>query len=216
MTSCVVFDFDGVLVDSNEVKRDAFYRIFAAAGAAGRSALERVLAADVAGDRFDIIRAVLERLQAPAPQSVIHDYASRYNEICEEHAAVCPLIAGAAESLAELAPQLPLYVVSATPEAPLRRIIARRGWTGLFRGAYGRPGSKAEHIARVAARERLPGEAITVIGDGRRDLDAARALGCRFIGVRNRFNGFDAEGLEMVDDLVGLPARLGVAPVAGS
>jgi phosphoglycolate phosphatase-like HAD superfamily hydrolase len=214
MTRCVVFDFDGVLVDSNEVKRDAFYRIFAPAGAAAHAALDRVLAADVVGDRFDIIRAVLCEVTPAAPDSAVQDYASRYNAICEECAATCPSIAGADATLTELAPLLPLYVVSATPEEPLRRVIVRRRWNRFFCGVYGRPGNKTDHIARLAAQAGLPHGQVTVVGDGRRDLEAARALGCRFIGVRNRFNDFAPNGLELVDDLVGLASRLGMSAPA--
>ena len=216
MTSCVVFDFDGVLVESNAVKRQAYFDIFAPLGVEVGPVVEAVLREDVDGDRFDTIQRVLLRLGAAAPVGdddalavLVARYAERYNEICEDHAATCAEVPGASQALDRLADRYPLYVVSATPEPPLRRIVERRGWASRFRAVLGRPHGKPEHLQRIMAWERIQGEEIVFVGDGLRDLLAARAAGCRFIGVRNRFNDFDAAGLEMVPDLRELPKLLG-------
>jgi phosphoglycolate phosphatase-like HAD superfamily hydrolase len=100
---------------------------------------------------------------------------------------------------------MPLYVLSATPEEPLRRIVERRGWTGYFQDVLGRPGSKAEHLRAVLTREGIAGGDLLMVGDGKRDVDAARHVGTRFIGVRSAFNDFDRMPLVLLDDLTALP-----------
>ena len=62
MTQCVVFDFDGVLVDSNAVKRQAYFDIFSSLGPRVVPAVTEVLDGDVDGDRFQQIRRILTRL----------------------------------------------------------------------------------------------------------------------------------------------------------
>jgi phosphoglycolate phosphatase-like HAD superfamily hydrolase len=208
MTACVVFDFDGVLVDSNAVKRRAYRDIFADAPES-EAVVEAVLQSDTDDDRFGVIRAILRGLNreghATAEQDLlVAEYGERYNTICEEHAATCSEVRGASSALARLAKSHPLYIISATPEVPLRRIVKRRDWSRYFREVLGRPRTKGENLARVIRREGIKGERIVFVGDGRRDLDAAREVGCRFVGVRNEFNDFDPAGLTMVDDLTGL------------
>ena len=50
---CLSFDFDGVLVDSNAVKREAYFSIFAGVDGS-RQAVEAACRALPAGDRFDM------------------------------------------------------------------------------------------------------------------------------------------------------------------
>lgn len=208
MTACVVFDFDGVLVDSNAVKRRAYRDIFADAPES-EAVVEAVLQSDTEDDRLEVIRAILRGLNreghATAEQDLlVAEYGERYNTICEEHAATCSEVRGASSALARLAKTHSLYIISATPEVPLRRIVKRRAWSRYFREVLGRPRTKGENLARVIRREGIKGQQIVFVGDGRRDLVAARETGCRFVGVRNEFNDFDPAGLLMVDDLTGL------------
>jgi phosphoglycolate phosphatase len=214
MTLCVVFDFDGVLVDSNAVKRQAYFDIFAPLGPGADAAVRAALDGDVDSDRFAIIRRILLALRASGPDApglvddLVTTYADRYNDICEDHAAHCPEVTGASEALEGLAGSHPLYVSSATPEAPLRRIVERRRWTRFFRDVLGRPRTKLENLRLVMEREAVGGRDVVVVGDGRRDLDAARAAGARFVGVRNAFNDFDPRSLVLLDDLRALPGLL--------
>jgi phosphoglycolate phosphatase len=208
MTDCVVFDFDGVLVDSNAVKRRAYRDIFADAPGS-EPVVEAVLQSDTEDDRFGVIRAILRGLRegrstAGEQDLLVAEYGERYNTICEEHAATCDEVRGASSALARLAQRHALYIISATPEEPLRRIVKRRNWSRYFREVLGRPRTKGENLARVIRREGIQGQRIVFVGDGRRDLDAAREAGCRFVGVRNEFNDFDPAGLTMVNDLTGL------------
>jgi phosphoglycolate phosphatase-like HAD superfamily hydrolase len=209
MTACVVFDFDGVLVDSNAVKRRAYWDIFADVPGSG-PVVEAVLQSNTEDDRFGVIRAILRGLSragsgtAGEQDLLVAEYGERYNTICEEHAAACAEVPGASSALAHLIKRHALYIISATPEEPLRRIVARRKWSRYFRDVLGRPQTKGENLARVMRREGIEGDRIVFVGDGMRDLQAAREAGCRFVGVRNEFNDFALAGLIMVDDLTGL------------
>lgn len=212
MTQCVVFDFDGALVDSNAVKRQAYFDIFASFGPRAVPAVAEVLDGDFESDRFQLIRRMLTRLadeEAPvsptALDTLVAQYAERYNDICEEHAATCPEVPGASAAIGRLAEAHPLYISSATPEAPLRRIVERRGWSPFFRDVLGRPRGKAENLRVIMEREGVAGTDVVVVGDGRRDLEAARLVGARFVGIRNPFNDFEPGTPVQLDDLRGLP-----------
>jgi phosphoglycolate phosphatase len=184
-----VFDFDGTLVESNAIKREAYYQVFAS-HPASRAVLDRILRENPGDDRYGIIRKTSEALFArrsagktdaaalPAPTEL----AAAYGHICEEHIALCAAVPGALEAITGLADHHPLYVDSATPEVALRRAVQRRGWAHLFRDLLGGPRTKVENLERVAARESLPPNAILLVGDGPPDLAAAREFGCPFVG----------------------------------
>src|SRR5256885_10923436 len=162
MIRCLVFDFDGVLVDTNKVKRDAFYTVFSGLGKAGERLISEILARDTDSDRFQIIgsvvdRAVREDLMAPGVNrdELVKDYAAAYTRICEDYASDCPEIPGAGAAISSLASNYPLYIISATPSDPLRRIVANRGWGKWFKGIFGRPGAKLEHLKRVLQSEAI-------------------------------------------------------------
>jgi phosphoglycolate phosphatase len=185
---CVVFDFDGTLVDSNRLKRDAWFRVFGSIGCPP-DAVERLLAAHPLADRTELIGrmladpAVIARLGDRPDPAQATKLAAAYNDICETGQVTCAEMPGAPELLKELAGSFSLYVNSATPEEPLRRIIERRGWTEFFRGVYGRPRSKEENLALIASREGIPIRGIAMVGDGEADREAARTCGCQFFAV---------------------------------
>ena len=189
MIRCVAFDFDGTLADSNWIKRDAWYEVFGRIGCS-QEKISALLSALPTADRFELIDEGLNRLASAgrlppgdARVRLAAELAQAYNDICETGQATCPEMPGAAAMLAALADRLPLYVNSATPEEPLRRIIGRRGWERYFRGVHGRPREKAEILRDILAREDLSPMEIAMVGDGPADLQGAQEIGCPFFAV---------------------------------
>jgi phosphoglycolate phosphatase len=207
LITSVVFDFDGVLVDTNRIKRDAYFEIFSA-----RNDVERLIAAIVDNDRYSgryvLIGRILRRLSETGWleigdrfEALVQEYAARYNDICENYAATCPEIRGVSAVLPRLAAGLRLYVNSATPKEPLLRIIARRGWARYFQTVLGAPRTKKENLEWIIGKEQVPASRLVVVSDGKADLEAAKDLGSHFIGMINEFNDFDRGGLTLINNL---------------
>lgn len=189
MIRCAVFDYDGTLADSNRIKREAWFDVFARLGCP-RAETTALLGEHPTADRYELIDVMLAALatQARLPadagrEQLAADLARAYNERCEDEQATCPEMPGAGDLLRKLAPRMPLYVNSATPQEPLRRIVARRGWEGLFRGVFGRPNDKADILRDILAREDLTPVELAMVGDGPADWQAAQAVGCPFFAV---------------------------------
>jgi len=203
---CLVFDFDGVLVDSNAVKREAYFEALRPVGAPPLL-VEKILSDNRHGDRYVVIREVIRKLPGAgavgeAAERRVEECADRYNAICEEFTATCREMEGASDMLGRLSARYALYVNSATPEGPLRRVVERRGWGAYFRDVLGRPRTKAENLRDIIAREGLQPTEVIMIGDGAVDLDAARACGCAFVGLRG--NEFDLPEVVVVEALAEL------------
>lgn len=177
MIRCAVFDFDGTLVLSNRIKREGFFAV-AEAFPGGEAAMTALLDAPP-GDRFAIMAAFAARYGAGAD-----DLAERYGAWCEARILVCPARDGAADLLAELRRRgLRVWINSATPEAPLRTVVARRYPEGTFDGVLGGHERKVENLQTILAAERLAAAEVVMIGDGADDRAAAATIGCAFVGL---------------------------------
>jgi phosphoglycolate phosphatase-like HAD superfamily hydrolase len=204
---CIVFDFDGVLVDSNRIKRDAYRQVLQHRGVSVEL-LEACLASHPEADRTEIITALLHRLsKSGAPDATeVARYVADYAAVCLAGVSSCPEVAGASAALESLCVDYPLYINSATPEEPLKQIVAVRGWSRHFRGVMGRPYSKSENFTRILTAEQIPADAMLFVGDRQPDMAAALACGCVFVGVQSDESDFYEPGPLLIDTLEGLPS----------
>jgi phosphoglycolate phosphatase len=209
---CVAFDFDGTLVDSNAVKRSAYFEV-ARREDPGGGLVSAVLAERPQADRHEVLRVVAQRAAEAGvldPRRV-EEAAARlieaYSALVEAGQAERPERTGATPALLVLGATHSLYVNSATPADSLRRAIERRGWRGRFKDVLGRPLDKVANLRLILAREAMSPAEVAMVGDQQRDLDAARAAGCAFVAVASDGNDF-SEPVTLVSDLEGLPALL--------
>jgi phosphoglycolate phosphatase-like HAD superfamily hydrolase len=203
MIKAVVLDFDGVIVDSNKLKRESFFALFprdeetaAVVGAIVSQKWRR--------SRFEILRAAIERLNLAGEveiESLVQAYARRYNEKVQRGIAEMGLIPGVGERLAALSQRYLLYVNSGTYEPALRESVERLNILQRFLAAYGGPAGKVENLQKILAHRSIRAEESVFVGDGAEDRDAARECGCRFVGVANEFNGWGEEEFPVVGGL---------------
>jgi len=180
---CVVFDFDGTLVDSNPIKRGAYFEVLAGVQG-GAEAVERALRELPDADRQGVLSAVHEMLAPRAGLPAVAEWVAAYSALCEERVAACAPLPGAARALDGLADTHALYLDSATPTSALERVVALRGWRDRFRGVLGGPASKHENLLAIAAREGVGPPEMVYVGDGPQDREAAWVFGCAFLGYR--------------------------------
>lgn len=209
MIGHVVFDFDGTLVRSNAIKRQGFYE--AAAGLEGAGAiLDALFAEGFDGDRYAVVEALARRLGERGVTAEPEALAADYTRRCRRAIAAAAEVPGARAALERLAAaDVRLYLVSATPQQALEELVADRRLDRLFARILGAPPSKTAHV-RALVEAGVPVEELALVGDGRDDQAAARAIGCRFVAVDDEpKDALDAE--RTVGDLRDLPAALGLA-----
>ncbi len=220
MIRCAVFDFDGTLVDSNQIKVDAYYSVAAEyEGASGH--LRQILADRNSGDRYAVCAKLAERLTdsgvtAGATETLARSLLEGYGARCLERIAACSEIPGAAGALTRLKELgLSLYVNSSTPEAPLQEILQRRELIDFFDGILGAARSKAENLKLICRKEGFPRDQVVMIGDMDVDCHAAREVGCYFVGVASNDRVFGCQPHAIVPDLTRLVDCIQSLPPAG-
>lgn len=209
MIRCVIFDFDGTLVDSNAIKRQAFLNI---AARQGQELLMEEILETQPGDRYAIFSkfaAARTGANQVSSRYLAVQLALEYTHYCEEAIAVCPELEGASEMLDQLKrDNLKLALNSATPTDALAAIVSRRGWQGYFSYVLGSPTSKAENLAHIVDDLRLKHQEIVMVGDRRADQNGAAEFGCPFIGVICADSDFDPMPLYSVNTLAQLSSEI--------
>lgn len=203
MIKAVVLDFDGVIVDSNRLKRESFFALFPQTEEVA-SVVVAILSQKWRQSRFEILRETIKQLNLAGEaeiESLVAAYARRYNEKVQRGIAEMGLIPGVGEWLAELSQKYLLYLNSGTYEPALRESIERLNIARRFLAAYGGPAGKVENLKKILAHRSIRAEETTFVGDGAEDRDAAHECGCWFVGVGNEFNGWGEEEFPVVGGL---------------
>lgn len=179
----VVFDFDGVLIESVNIKTQAFASLYAGYG---RTVVEQVVAFHLANgglSRFEKFRYFHNKLLGiPLSHDEESRLASEFNERVEAAVVSAPWVDGAEEFLIKYHALIPLFVASGTPEAELKRILEKRNMLHYFRAAFGSPAKKGEILCDIMQSGGYLPERVLMVGDSMLDMEGAKEAGSCFLG----------------------------------
>lgn len=182
----VYFDCDGVILDSNTIKTDAFYQCALPWGEVAARKLRDHHVAHGGISRYRKFEWFLENVvgQDPADPGDYERLLGEYAKQVRAGLRDCP----ADPALQPLREQLPgqrWVVVSGSDQDELREVLSARGLAPLFDGGiFGSPATKPEILEadRAAQPDRTPA---LFIGDARADAEAAAGSGIDFCFVEH-------------------------------
>jgi len=193
----IVFDFDGTLIDSNEIKLSAFYEVTAHIPGAGAE-LDRIFQDPNRRDRYDIFAALQARLGSDAA-----NLTKAYGERCERVILDELEKSHVTEILDKLKSEgRKLFIASATPEVNLVAMLDKSELVTRFEGIYARPAGKADILKRIMEEHDLQTSEMVMVGDGEDDFRGAKEFGCRFIGIGRLFAGRADIVIDSVEALI--------------
>ena len=177
----LILDFDGVILDSNALKTDAFREVFARFPDHA-DAMMAYHQQHISQSRYDKFAYLVEqRLGRERDREFVERLASDYASALRDGMEACPFVPGARELLEELSPKIPLYLASVTPEAELLRLLDVRGIRHHFTRIYGcPPWTKPAAVAAIIA-ELGRSHGLALVGDSAGDQHAATVNGIEFI-----------------------------------
>ena len=178
-------DFDGTLVESNNIKDRAFETIFCEWPEHTETMMRWHLTHDSIerGEKFRYF--VEEVLALPGQNDLIEKLSSRFGQLTKEAIIECPYVKGAHEFLEYIRNRVSVYLVSATPQLDLEQIIKARGLGGYFKDVYGAPTKKDETLKNIILLEKVSVDEILFIGDSSEDQQSAKNIGINFIGMQS-------------------------------
>ena len=180
----VILDFDGVIVESVELKIQAFLTLYAHEAPEKRQAiLEHQRTHGGVTRRLKFQHFEQELFGRPGDQATVERLATDYAKLVHGAVLACPFIAGAIDFLDATHARTDLHVVSGTPEEELLDIIGRRDLARYFKSVHGAPKSKPEAFAQILEAYGYSPSAVVAVGDATTEYEAARALSMPFIGI---------------------------------
>lgn len=178
----IAFDFDGVILESADIKTRAMVELFSGHGEHVDDivALHKRLEGISRYVKFDMIyRDILKQPLSPAARAKL---GQRFSAIVLEQVLSCPFVPGAREFLDTNSASMPLFVVSGTPDTELSHIVSERGLGSYFQGVHGSDRGKPEILNTILSERGWRADDIVFVGDGLSDYEAAIATSIAFIG----------------------------------
>ena len=214
LIAAVIFDLDGVLIDSEQVWAAAREELVRERSGHWRSDATREM---MGMSSPEWSRYMHDVLGVPmAPEQIAEEVVERLRALYRER---LPLLPGAREAVTSLASRWPLGLASSANRPIVEEVLDLADLRELFAAtvsaeevARGKPAPDVyiEAAARLAV---VPSECVAV-EDSTNGLRAAAAAGMRLIAVPNREYPPDASALELADAVVRTPGEIGPALVA--
>ena len=167
----IIFDFDGVIIESNHVKDKAFYSIFLRYGKEIALYSKKYHLSNRGVSRFEKVKHVIDKFSLP-----ISDYKYLLEDFSNHvFAGVCssPLVDGVDNFLEKNFNRYNMYIISATPTDDLLRILDKINISQYFIECYGSPKNKIFWINYLIENKKISIEKSIFIGDASSDKKSA-------------------------------------------
>ena len=186
------FDFDGVIVESNEIKDEAFREIFKRNPETFDTAwfYHKRHNTIPRGEKFKFYCKEIRKLDDYERQSEI--LASEFRSVTLERIILCPEIPGAKRFLDVIKnTNKPAWISSATPTTDLEEIVERRHLTKYFKKVLGAPTIKENNLKDFIEINRFDPEKVCYFGDSIEDYKAAKSQNATFVAIPGVHNFTD-------------------------
>lgn len=198
--SVIIFDFDGVIVESNGIKDEIFQNIFKRYPEVYEKAYY-YHTSNVFESRVKKFQFLAKLLGEEHNDVFINKMLLEFSYLTLEKMKSVSFVNGAKEFLQNFSPRLPLYLASVTPIEDLEIIVSNLGIRQYFKGVYGcPPWKKSDAVLDILRREGTDARNVILIGDSAGDQSAATLAGVSFIG-RNSGLHFNDPQPVIVNDL---------------
>jgi phosphoglycolate phosphatase len=203
----IAFDFDGVLLESVDVKTQAFRTLFSGESPSVLNSILQYHIDNGGVSRFEKFRFIYKNiLKRPLSENTFHHLCDRFARLVVDEVVASPWVPGAHEFLQENKGKYQLFVVSATPDNEIKQIIARRKIQSFFTAVMGSPRTKTILLKDLLTLYNLASKDMVYIGDAVNDWTAAREMGIPFIWRRSdkektMLPGFNGPWLQSLDRL---------------
>lgn len=204
----IILDFDGVVIESNNIKTQAFEKVFSRFPQY-KEAMMQFHYENISISRVEKFNYLATLMGRSADSKLKNDLANKFAQHVLEDILTVPLVEGAEKFLKIYKGQIPLYLASVTPAHELNNILEKRDLLHWFDGVYGcPPWTKANAILDILSRNSINPSNGLLIGDSAGDQQAAIETGIQFI-ARDSGLAFDKPPELLFLDLSEIADHLG-------
>jgi len=197
----LIFDFDGVLAESNEIRFNGFRRLFQEYPLSQVEELVAYAKANGGVSRYEKIRYFFQEVRGePIMEERVQVLAARFSDLVRQEVVDAEPVKGSVEFLKQNVSRFNFALVSGSDQTELRMVCRERGIDRYFERILGSPVKKKDNLAQLLEDLGWKTNETVYIGDSNNDLEASLANSINFIG---RDSGLVAWAA--YDDVPGIP-----------
>jgi phosphoglycolate phosphatase-like HAD superfamily hydrolase len=207
----ILFDFDGVILDSLDVKTQAFYDMYLPYGEeiAQKAANHHLAHGGIS--RFEKFRIYhRDFLGIEITQQKLDELTDEFSQRVFEKVVASPEVKGIREFLNQAKDQYKMWVITGTPTNEIVEICKATQFTQYFQDLHGSPEKKGYWTQKILSEEKFAPNEVVFIGDATTDYEAAMANQVQFI-LREHADNLDFfkdKEVRRIKDFVGFSTVL--------
>lgn len=181
MIKAIIFDFDGVIIESAQLKTEAFRKLFSR----WPDKVDQIVSYHLKNmgiSRYLKFKYFYESvLKEPYTEEIGSELGRQFSAIVLDEVKKAPFVKGTLNFLENKYQEYMFFIASGTPENELNEIINYRDIKKYFKEIFGTPATKTEIIKQIMKRHSLRKKEVVFVGDAESDQNAARATSIPFI-----------------------------------
>ena len=180
----ILFDFDGVILDTMGIKTEAFKTMFSSYGT---KVVNKVIEYHIKNggiSRQKKFKYFYENfLMRPLSDEELNELCSTFSDLVLQKTLDAPWIAGVQDFLESNYKDNDFFIISGIPQDELDFIVSKRGLKKYFKEVQGSPKSKVDSIKDIVSRYYYRPPQTLYIGDSLSDWVDAQLAGINFLGL---------------------------------
>ncbi len=182
MIKNIIFDFDGVICESVDIKTEAFYEMYLPYGENIAKKVKEYHLANGGMPRFDKFEYYEKNILGKAlTDEKMKSLSTEFSTLVKEKVIIAPFVKGALEFLKEYSQNYICFIVSATPMKEMQEIAKEKNIDQYFQEIFGSPKNKNEWGKYILETYKLKAGETLFVGDARSDYNAAKANDMHFL-----------------------------------
>jgi phosphoglycolate phosphatase-like HAD superfamily hydrolase len=201
----IIFDFDGVLAESNEIRFNGFKKLFKGYPQSQVEQLVEYARANGGVSRYKKIEFFFNTIRKePIVSESVNHWANKFSILVTQDVLEAKPVEGSLEFLKKYFNQFDFAIVSGSDQRELREVCKGRGIDSFFKRILGSPAEKKDNIATLFSDFKWERNKSLYIGDSNNDLEAAKANNVDFIGRSSGLVDWKNYNVRFVSDLSSL------------
>ena len=180
----IIFDFDGVILDTLPIKASAFASLFPGISSSTSEKIRTHHFLNGGISRLQKIPLYASWAGLPSlSDDELSSYSAQFSSTVSRYIRTAPSLPGVVEYIKLFHTKQQLYIASASSIGDLNEILPHLGIINCFRRVYGSPPSKIESLCSLLDSNKLEPSSCCFIGDSVSDLEVAQHLNLDFFCI---------------------------------
>ena len=186
----IIFDYDGVIAESVNVKTEAFAELYKPYGIDVVQKVIKHHEANGGVSRFEKFKIYHKNfLREDIDQLEIDVLANKFSNLVLQKVIDSPYVKGVYDFISSNYQNYDFHISTGTPSGEIETILKQKSLRKFFNEVYGSPEKKYSHVKKILKKYSYNKNEVVFIGDALSDRDAARSNEINFIG---RYTTVDA------------------------